>query len=270
MKKIITLLLSVMLVLPLAACGKAKDTKTAASGKEAKEQKTITVGTSGEYYPWAFKKNDKLQGYEIDVWSEIAKRNNYKIEYKTSKFSGLIGMLDAGKIDTIAHQMSITKERLEKYNFTEPYAYSYYDFAVKNDSSIKSFEDLKGKKVACWLGGNGEKTLRDVNKEKNLNLQIVTYDGAPIEKEVEMGRVEAGWQGEVKTKSTIEQGNLPLRLIGAKLAFETNAYPFTKDEKNKELVESITKTIKEMREDGTLSKLSQKWFKLDTTAKPKK
>ncbi|SNR91612.1 amino acid ABC transporter substrate-binding protein, PAAT family [Anaerovirgula multivorans] len=235
---------------------------------EEPTKEKIVVGTSGEYYPWAFQKDGELQGFEIDVWKEIAERNDLEISFETSKFSGLIGMLDTGRIDTIAHQMSITEEREEKYNFTQPYAYSYYDFAVKSDSTSKSLDDLKGKSVGCWQGGNGERTLRAINEEYGLNLDIKTYDGVPIEKEIELGRIDAGWQGEVKTAATIEQNDLDLKLLGIKLVFETNAYPFIKGSEKDALREDISKTIRAMHEDGTLSNLSQKWFDLDTTVKP--
>lgn len=276
MKKILACLLSMIMVFSFVGCNssKAEDKKENDTNKtestKPEEKKTLTIGTSGQYYPWAHMKDGKLQGFEIDVWEEIAKRNNLELKYETAKFSGLVGMLDAKKIDSVAHQMSITKEREEKYIFTEPYAYSYYDFMVKKDSPIKTLEDLKGKKVGCWLGGNGEKTLREVNDRLKLNLEIVTYDGTPIEKEVENGRIDAGWQGEVKTLATIEQGNLPVKLMGVKLecgVFEVNAYPFTKDA-DAALVEKISNIIKEMRTDGTLKTMSEKWFKMNTVDKP--
>lgn len=235
---------------------------------DSKEIRTFIVGTSASYYPWAFKKDDVVQGFEIDVWNEIAKRNGYKLEFKLAKFSGLVGMLDAGKIDTVAHQMSITEERLKKYYFTEPYAYSYYDFAVKSDSAFQNLKDLKGKKIGCWLGGNGERTLRELNEKESLNINIATYDGAPIEKEVEIGRIDASWQGEIKTLSTIKQTNLDLRMIGARPFYEVNAYPFIKKDGKKALVDEVASTIKEMHKDGTLEQLSKKWFEIDTTKKP--
>lgn len=273
------LILVLSLALVLVGCGdKGAEDKNKTNNDEVSEVKDnekddgekrkLVVGTSGAYAPWAYQESDELKGFEIAVWEEIAKRNNYEIEYKLSKFSGLMGMLDANQIDSVAHQMSITPEREEKYLFTEPYAYSHYDFVVKEDSDIKTLEDLKGKKVGCWLGGNGEATLRQVNEDHDLNLEIVTYDGAPLETEVELDRIDALWQGEVKTKTIIEQEDLDLRFLGERLAFEVNAYPFNKDGDNADLLDDITATIKEMREDGTLKKLSEEWFGLDTTEKP--
>lgn len=272
MKKI-ALLLGIILSFTLVGCSSnAGNTSKTDEKKPAVEQSTDTkkviVGTSASYYPWAYQENDELKGFEMDVWKEIAKRNNYELEFKLSQFSGLVGMLDKGEIDTVAHQMSITPERLEKYSFSDPYAYSFYDFAVKNDSTIKKKEDLAGKKVGCWLGGNGEATLRKANEDYKLNLDIVTFDGAPMEKEVELGRIDACWQGEIKTQTTIDDNKLPVHLIGERLTFETNAYPFKKDEKGAKLAEEVTAALKAIREDGTLANLSQKWFKLNTVDKP--
>ena len=78
----------------------------------------------------------KLKDLRWMYGEKIANRNNYELEFKLGQFSGLVGMLDAGEIDTVAHQMSITKEREEKYNFSTPYAYSYYDLFVAEKQQL--------------------------------------------------------------------------------------------------------------------------------------
>lgn len=264
----VVLAVVVMCTMLFSGCGKKEEVK-ADENTPQEVEKVIKVGTGGTYNPWCFKENDELQGFEVDVWNEIGKRVGYKVEFTVSKFSGLVGLLDAGQIDTVAHQMSITKERQEKYNFTEPYAYSKYDFIVKKDSPYTKIEDLKGKKVGAWLGGNGEKTLRAVNEEHNLDLDMSFYDGTPLEKEVEIQRLDACWQGAVKSQTVITQGNLDVKLMDAdtEIGSEINAYPFAKSEEGKEMSEAISKVIKEMHEDGTLAGFSKKWFGLDTTKK---
>lgn len=269
-KKIFGFLMALMILL-MTGCGggpqKAESNPSTSDDKASapSEVKTVRIGTSASYKPWAYQENDELQGFEIDVWNEIAKRNGLELEFKLGKFSGLVGMLDAGEIDSVAHQMSITPEREEKYLFSEPYAYSYYDFFIPKDSPIKTLDDLKGKKVGCWLGGNGEKTLREINEKHALDLDIVTYDGVAMENEALLGRIDAFWQGEVKTKTVIKEQDLALVQLNQKLVYETNAYPFRKDDTGKALSEMAAKTIKEMREDGTLKALSEKWFEIDTT-----
>ncbi len=263
-------LISVLAVFSFVGCSsKKEETQT----KEAKDtEKVIKVGTSGEYFPWCFKKEDNLQGFEIDVWNEIGKRSGYSVEFKVSKFSGLMGMLDAGQIDTVAHQISITPEREEKYDFSDTYAYSGYSLVVKNDSTFKTLKDFKGKKVGCVLGGNGERTLRDLNSKNDLNLEIVTYDGTPMEKDVELGRIDAAWYGSIKAKTTIEKEKLNLKLMESNHVYEINKYPFEKVSKkaeNKQKIEDVNKAIASMKEDGSLKELSIKWFEEDITLEKK-
>ncbi|MEF9840565.1 MAG: transporter substrate-binding domain-containing protein [Lachnospiraceae bacterium] len=272
LRKISAVLLTCAMVFSMTACGSKEEEKPKTETKKEEtntEKKKVVVGTSASYTPWAFQENDEVKGFEIDLWNAIAKQNNYELEFKLGQFSGLVGMLDAGEIDTVAHQMSITPEREEKYNFSSPYAYSYYDLFVKEDSEFKTKEDLKGKKVGCWLGGNGEATLRKINEENKLEFDIVTFDGASIEDEVMLGRLDALWQGEIKTKTTVEANNLAIRQLNEKLVYEVNAYPFRMDDTGKTLSEEVTKAIDNMREDGSLAELSKKWFDIDTTIEEK-
>lgn len=263
LKRVLSILAISALSLGIIGCGTQAEQSDEKNEVEAKQK--VVVGTSASYKPWAYQESDEVKGFEIDVWNEIAKRNNYDLEFKLGKFSGLVGMLDANEIDTVAHQMSITPERLEKYNFSNPYAYSYYDLFVSNDSSYEKKEDLKGQKVGCWLGGNGEATLRNINDEYNLGFDIVTFDGASIEEELEIGRLAALWQGEIKTKTTIKENDLNIRQLNEKLVYETNAYPFRKDSDGEKLSNEVSKALDSMREDGTLEELSKKWFEVDTT-----
>ena len=105
-------------------------------------QQTVKVGMSGRYFPFTFSKRDVLQGFEVDVWNEIAKRSDYKVEYVTASFSGLFGMLEAGHIDTIANQITITEARTAKYAFSVPYVIDGVQITVrKGRDDIQSLED---------------------------------------------------------------------------------------------------------------------------------
>lgn len=265
-KKLISVLATVLMGSTiLTGCSSTDGVKDGEKPK-ADGKGTLRVGVSVEYSPWCFKENDENKGFEIDVWNEISKRTGYKVEYQTAKFSGLVGMLDVDKIDTVAHQMSTTEERKVKYDFSDTYAYSKYKFIVPEDSKISKIEDVKGMKIGCVLGGNGEKTIRDLNEKYNLELDIVTFDGVPMEKDVEAGRLDAAWLSEVKAKTTIEQGKLKLKVADIDTGvYEINQYPFRKEEKSKAIIEDVNKAIKEMHEDGTFTELSNKWFGLDTT-----
>lgn len=268
LKKITSIILAVAVITSLlSGCGNKKDVSKKANDES---KKSLTIGVSTEYYPWCFKENDTSKGFEIDVWKEIGKRAGYDINFQTSKFSGLMGMLDAGKVTTVAHQVSTTEERRAKYDFSETYAYSKYRFVLPKGKTIKTLEETKGMKVGCVLGGNGEKTIKDLNKKHNLGLDIVTFDGVPMEKDIEIGRINAGWLSEVKARTTIKQGKLELEVSDVDTGvFEINQYPFKRDESNKAIIEAVNKAIKAMHEDGTFTKISKQWFEMDTTKEGK-
>lgn len=116
-----------------------------------------------------YMENDELKGFEIDLWNRIAQENNWKIEYTAADFSGLFGMLDTGKIDTVARQVSSDNQtRREKYLFSDVYLYSSYNLVTKADSELDSWEDFKNTKIGVVMGGDGEKNLKRLNEEKIL------------------------------------------------------------------------------------------------------
>jgi len=81
---------------------------------------TINVGMSGGYFPFTFVKLDELQGFEVDVINAIAEETGDEVNFVTMSFSGLIGALESGRIDTIANQITITPEREQKFAFSQP------------------------------------------------------------------------------------------------------------------------------------------------------
>lgn len=259
--KKLSFIISSILVLGVLATGCS--TKKASAPAEQKQQ-VIRVGSSGGYYPFTFMENDKLQGFEIDVWNEIGKRENFKIEFVTASFSGLFGMLDTDKIDTISNQITITEQRKAKYLFATPYVYDGAQLVVKKgNDSIKSFADLKGKTMAVDLGTNYEQLARGLDKNNEVNIK--TYQGAGVYQDLVLGRVDALMIDRVSALATIQKQNLELQLAGDPVEKIENAFPFVNNEKNKAIVEKVNKAIEDMRADGTLKKISNKWVKADIT-----
>ncbi len=226
-------------------------------------QQNVKVGMSGRYFPFTFVKQDKLQGFEVDVWNELAKRNDWQVEFVTANFSGLFGMLETGRVDTISNQITITDERKAKYLFSTPYVIDGAQIVVrKGNQEINGIDDLKGKKVAVNLGSNFEQLLRKHDKEQQIN--IATYDTA-IEQDVALGRSDAFVMDRVSSLALIKQSGLPLALAG--LPFETieNAMPFKNNAAGQALQQQVNASLAAMRQDGTLSAISQKWFDGDIT-----
>ncbi|EGR1598599.1 TPA: amino acid ABC transporter substrate-binding protein [Vibrio parahaemolyticus] len=223
----------------------------------------VKVGMSGRYFPFTFVKQDKLQGFEVDMWDEIGKRNDYKIEYVTSNFSGLFGLLETGRIDTISNQITMTDERKAKYLFADPYVIDGAQITVrKGNDSIKGVDDLAGKTVAVNLGSNFEQLLRQYDKDGKINIK--TYDTG-IEHDVALGRADAFVMDRLSALELIKKTGLPLEPAGEPFETIQNAWPFVNNEKGQKLQAEVNKALAEMRADGTVEKISVKWFGADIT-----
>ena len=231
----------------------------------AQAQETIKVGMSGNYFPFTFSKNDQLQGFEVDLWKEIAKRNDSKVEFITVNFSGLFGMLETGRIDTISNQVTITPARTAKYSFSQTYVYDGAQVVVKKgNTEINGIDDLANKTVGVNLGSNFADLLRKY--DKNNNITIKTYDTG-IERDVALGRTDAFVMDRLSSLELINKSPLPLKLAGPTFETIENAMPFLKTEKQEALRLKVNTTLDNMRADGSLATISEKWFSTDITVK---
>lgn len=257
-----------MMIVVLVGCQNTPTTASEDADRVTETLPVIKIGTSGSYHPYTFMNDDQqLDGFEIDVWNEIAARTGYEIDFTVSAFTGLFGMLDSGRIDTIANQITMTEEREEKYLFVEPYVFSGAQILVKGDNEeITSLEDLKGKKVGVALGSNYEQLLKeyDVNNE----IDIITYEefSGSIQ-DVALGRIDAMINDKLAAMMNIQKSGLDLKLGGDPVRPLQNAFPFVNKEENVELINNINEAIRSMHEDGTFAEISNKWFEIDITSR---
>ncbi|PCE68414.1 MULTISPECIES: amino acid ABC transporter substrate-binding protein [Salinivibrio] len=248
-KWILSTLLSVSMVISVPAFAK----------------ETVKVGMSGRYFPFTFVKQDQLQGFEVDLWDEIGRRNDYQVEYVTANFSGLFGLLQTGRIDTISNQITITDERQATYLFTDPYVVDGAQITVrKGNDTIQSVADLKGKTVAVNLGSNFEQLLREHSAAEDIDIK--TYETG-IEHDVALGRADAFVMDRLSAMQLIKESGLPLQLAGQPFETIANAWPFVDSERGQRLRDEVNTALSAMREDGTLAQISVKWFGGDVTKK---
>tara|TARA_R110000824_G_scaffold400686_1_gene608835 strand:- start:2966 stop:3736 length:771 start_codon:yes stop_codon:yes gene_type:complete len=224
---------------------------------------TLRVGMSGGYFPFTFVEQDELKGFEVDVMNAVGEITGDDIEFVTASFSGLAGMLESGRIDTIANQITITPEREAKYAFTEPYVYDGAQVVVRaGNDSIQGVEDLSGKSVAVNLGSNYEQLLREQPNADEIDIR--TYE-SNIEQDVALGRVEAFVMDRVSATQVIKEKGLPLELAGQPFSTIENALPFRDDEAGREQRDRVGAALAELRENGELREISEKWFNTDIT-----
>ena len=149
MKRMIAAVLAVFMlasVMTMAASAKGSDDLL----KTIQERGTIIVGLEGDWAPWSYvDENDELTGYDVEIAKAIADKLGVEIQIVPGEWDGLFAGMDAGRYDMVVNGVEVTEERADKYDFSTPYAYIRTALIVKGDNdSIKTFEDLKGKKTA--------------------------------------------------------------------------------------------------------------------------
>ena len=232
MKKI-KLLLGVLLLLILAvSCGN----KTNAGRK-----RVIKVGTDGVYAPFSFKdeSSGKLTGYDVEVIQEVGKRIN---------------------------ENEKTKEREEKYIFSDKYLVSAAQIIVKEgENNIKTLKDLEGKRVISAVGSNYSKTVEEYNKTAAKKIDLNYFDGGITLTLVEIaqGKADATLSDRLVVSYYKKQQGDKVQLVGEPLSTTPTFFLFRKD--SEELRNEVNKALAEMRADGTLAKISEKWFGGDYT-----
>ena len=239
----------------------------AASGVQAQDaagQEPLRVGMSGGYFPFTFVEQDQLQGFEVDFMNAVGEQIGRPVEFVTMSFSGLIGALESGRIDTVANQITITPEREQAFVFTQPYVIDGAQIVVQegNPQGIQGPEGLSGHSVAVNLGSNFEQLLRELPNAGEIDIR--TYE-SNLEQDVALGRVDAFVMDRVSTASVIQESNLPLELAGEPFSEIQNALPFRSDEEGQALRDEVDAAITTLKEDGTLSEISTKWLGLDVT-----
>ncbi|WP_166257649.1 amino acid ABC transporter substrate-binding protein [Marinobacter salicampi] len=223
----------------------------------------VRVGMSGQYFPFTFVEQDQLKGFDVDIMDAIGKEMGREIQYETANFSGLFGMLESGRIDTVANQITITEDRKKAYLFSEPYVYDGAQVVVREgNDEIQGVEDLKGKTVAVNLGSNFEALLRELPYADEIDIK--TYE-SNLERDTALGRVDAFVMDRVSAAQIIKEKPLPLELAGEPFSKITNAYPFRDTEDGRALRDEVNKAMAALRDEGTLKSISEKWFGTDIT-----
>ncbi|MBM7694193.1 cystine transport system substrate-binding protein [Peribacillus deserti] len=266
----IVLILTISLV--IAACGNGgnKEKKETTAWDQIKKEGKIVVATSGTLYPTSYhdEKTKELTGYEVELVREAAKRLKLKVEFSEMAFDGMLASVNSGKVDLAANDISITDDRKEKFDFTKPYKYSYGTAMVRKSdlSGIKTLHDLKGKKAA------GEATTVFMEIARKHGAKEVIYDNASSDQY--MKDLAAG-----RTDVILNDYYLQRLAAGFYKELDITIHPDIKYYPNNqaiilkkgstELADKMNEALDEMKQDGTLAKLSKQYYEgADVSKKP--
>ena len=219
------------------------------------------MGTEGTYSPFTFHDpaTNDLTGYDVDVATAVAEKLGVEPEFYETQWDAIFAGLEAGRYDVIANQVSITEERQQKYDLSEPYTVSTGVVVTRaDDTGITSIEDVRGRTSAQSVAWNWN--------------QVAVDAGAEVE----------AVEGFTQAVAALKQGRIDLTIndnlavldylrstgdTDVKIAFEveegtSQALAMRKDSG---LLDAVNGALADVREDGTLTEISEKWFGEDVT-----
>lgn len=221
----------------------------------------LKIGTEGTYAPFSFHdSSNNLTGFDVEIAREAAKRIGVTAVFVEGKWDGLIAGLDAKRYDVVVNEVTITEARKAKYDFSTPYIVSKAVLIIRsNNSTIKSFADLKGKKAAQSLTSNFGQLARDKGAE------VVAVDG--FNQGIDLllsGRADVVINDSLSYLDFMKQKHTSkLKVVDTLESAEKQAILVRKG--NPELVAALDKALADMKADGTYLKISRKYFGEDVS-----
>ena len=265
-------------VLTLAGCSSNSGSSAAASGAASSAASTgaadqlaaiqangkLVVALEGAWQPWSYHdESDTLVGYDVEVSRAIAEKLGVEPEYLESDWDSLFAGLDAGRFDIVCNGVEVTDERAKTYDFTTPYGYIHTALAVRKDNEdIKSFEDLKGKTTANSLAS----TYMELAESYGATVQgIDTLE--ETSQLLTAGRIDATRNADVSFYDYLNvHPDADFKLVAQTEDASHVAIPVRKGDDSASLLEAINTAIEELRADGTLKALGEKYFGQDISS----
>ncbi len=239
----------------------------------------LVVSTDPNYAPQSFLNDTgELDGFDVDVAKEVAKRLGVEVEFTTPDWDMITGANWGGRWDLSIGSMTPTETRAEVLWFTDAYYFTPASFAVhKDNTAIRSVEDLAGKKVGLGTATTYEEYLNgvfdvmggEVMYDPPAGLEIKPYStDAEAIQDLALGdgvRLDAVMSAQPTIQNAIDEG-VPLKYVGTPAFYEPLAFALDKSRgPSDQLLAKLNEIVAAMHADGTLTELSLKWYGLDLT-----
>ena len=225
----------------------------------------ITVAMEGTWAPWTYHDEEgELVGFDVEVAAAVAEELGVEVRYEEGEWDGLLAGVESGRYDIMVNGVGYTEERAQAYDFSEPYCYNKTALIVRSDNDeISSLEDLEGK-TTC---NSANSTYQFIAEECGATvLDVETLDGTLEMVLAGPERADATLNAEASFLDYMkEHPDAELKIVDYYSELENVCIIMPKGESSDSLREAINGAIDKLREDGTLTELSNKYFGGDIT-----
>ncbi|WP_156970688.1 basic amino acid ABC transporter substrate-binding protein [Andreprevotia chitinilytica] len=222
--------------------------------------KPLQVATDAAYAPFESQNEKKeIVGFDVDVLTAVAKKAGIEVKFINTPWEGIFAALGTGDRDIVASAVTITDERKQTMDFTEPYFEAKQLIAIGPKSKLAKFTDLKDKKVGVQTGTTGDEVVQKLLGKTNPNIK--RFESTPLAlKELQNGGVDAVVADNgVIINFVANNKSDKLKTIDDP-TFAKEYYGFALKKGNKALVEKLNKGIAAIKADGTYDKIYKKYF----------
>ena len=248
-----------------AGAGAGADSASAGDDLLAKIQNSgkLVIAMEGNWAPWTYENEDgELVGFEVEVSRAVAEKLGVTPEYVTGEWDGLLAGVQAGRYDVMANGVGYTEERAQAYYYSDFYAFNRTALVVRGDNEeIKSLEDLDGK-TTC---NSANSTYQLLAEKYGATVKDVESLAGTID-ELMAGRVDATLNAEVSINDYMrEQPDADIKIVAYDPDVEQVGMIMPYGASSDSLRDAINQALEELRADGTLTEISNKYFGMDIT-----
>jgi polar amino acid transport system substrate-binding protein len=247
----------------LAACGKQEPPAPAAAPAAAPApaaMPTYTVGTDAAYAPFELQ-NEKgeIVGFSVDLLDAVAAKGGFAVKYVNTPWEGIFNALQQGDRDLLISSITITPERKQTMDFSDPYFDAVQLIAVKGSSKVSNFEDLKDLRVGVQTGTTGDEVVTKLQgKTSTLTKR---FESTPLAlKELEAGGVDAVVADNGVIENYVANNAASQFKTVSDPTFAPEQYGIAVKKGNDELLAKVNKGLSAIRADGTYERIHAKYF----------
>ena len=249
-KKLLCLVLAVVCVLAMAACG----SKDEGASDDAAEKEVLVMATNAEFPPYEYYEGDDIVGIDAEFAAAIAEKLGMELKIEDMAFDSIIPAVQSGKADFGAAGMTVTEERQTQVDFSDTYYTGRQVIIVaEGNTEITGPDDLAGKKIGVQLGTTGDIYASDDYGDDCVERYNKGFEAVQA---LQQGKIDAVIIDDQPAQTFVKETE-GLVILETEYVEEEYALCFAKDS---ELVEKVNAAIAELKEDGTFDEIIAKYI----------